>query len=313
MTSSFPESRLFRCAKRSPLIPSKCLEHIGSGLSRRIHCGPSWHNSSKTQQSGLTTSRTRTGKAVLVIDQLRLAFEDENLAAVLTVPVGGADRVALLLHGGPGGVKEGPSELYVRLADALAERGIASCRFDLMGAGESTGDYAFTSPQHQVEQCVFVAEWLRLQRFTKLAVVGESFGGTCALGAYDKVRPSALVLLWPAVWLFDATFDPLIPDDWASRELIDIDGTVVRRQFVEGLHAVGDRETELCAVSVPTLLVHGEADLEVPVDQSRRAFDLLREPKRIVTVPGAAHCLRRLEEQARAISETVDWLDVHLA
>jgi fermentation-respiration switch protein FrsA (DUF1100 family) len=39
----------------------------------------------------------------------------------------------------------------------------------------------------------------------------------------------------------------------------------------------------------PVLLVHGEADMLVPIDESRRLFAACGEPRRLVAVPGMAH------------------------
>jgi pimeloyl-ACP methyl ester carboxylesterase len=125
-----------------------------------------------------------------------------------------------------------------------------------------------------------------------------------------------LVLLWPAIWLMDDVFDTLIPVDW--REQIEENGSIeigkkrVGKDFIEGLFAHSDREAELRQVHVPTLLIHGEADTEVPVLQSRRAFDILSEPKRLVTVPGAKHCLREPMEQDLVIKEATTWLNAYL-
>jgi pimeloyl-ACP methyl ester carboxylesterase len=42
-------------------------------------------------------------------------------------------------------------------------------------------------------------------------------------------------------------------------------------------------------IAAPVLLVHGEMDRDTPPDHSRRIFSVLREPKRLILVPGAKH------------------------
>lgn len=246
-----------------------------------------------------------------------LDFGGTDLVGALTIPSGATKCAALLLHGGPGGAKEGPSDLYVRLANAIAHVGIASARFDFLGEGESGGDYAMTSADQQVSQCKTINRWLRSTGYEHVALVGESFGATAALGAYEAMDVEALVLLWPAIWLLDGTFAPLIPEDWESRlqqfGAIDVEGKNVGRSFVEGLFAHSDRENELRKVAVPTLLIHGDADSEVPVMQSHKAHVLLNDPKRLVVVPNAGHCLRRPNEQEVVIRETTAWLKTYLA
>jgi alpha-beta hydrolase superfamily lysophospholipase len=42
-------------------------------------------------------------------------------------------------------------------------------------------------------------------------------------------------------------------------------------------------------IAVPVLLVHGEMDRDTPPEHSRRIFQVLHEPKRLILVPGAKH------------------------
>jgi uncharacterized protein len=42
-------------------------------------------------------------------------------------------------------------------------------------------------------------------------------------------------------------------------------------------------------IRVPVLLIHGEADVDTRPDHSRRIFEALQGPKRLVLVPGATH------------------------
>ncbi len=51
---------------------------------------------------------------------------------------------------------------------------------------------------------------------------------------------------------------------------------------------------------LPLLLFHGDRDVVVPVDHSRRLFDAAREPKTLWIVPGAGHT---------AALRSVEWRD----
>lgn len=245
-----------------------------------------------------------------------LEFNNGHVQGVLTQPDSDTEALALLLHGGPSGTKSGPSDLYIHLSESLASAGIASARFDFFGEGESDGDYVSTSPSHQLEQYRVFMDWLKGRGFTRIGVVGESFGGTCALSGYDSNEVQALVLLYPAIWLLDRCFESLIAaerrEELAKNGYLEMDGVRVGQKFIDELINESDREDCLRRVTAPTLLVHGDADSEVPVHQSHKAFDILSEPKRLVIVPRADHCLRRPDEQAIAVEETVNWLKAYL-
>jgi alpha-beta hydrolase superfamily lysophospholipase len=103
----------------------------------------------------------------------------------------GATRSAVLVHGG--GVARDEAGFYVRLANALADDGVASLRFDLRGHGASGG-------RQQELTLASVANDIRaaLEFFHEpAALIGASFsGGACALVAARALLPS-LVLLNP--------------------------------------------------------------------------------------------------------------------
>jgi pimeloyl-ACP methyl ester carboxylesterase len=42
-------------------------------------------------------------------------------------------------------------------------------------------------------------------------------------------------------------------------------------------------------ITVPELLIHGDADVDTPPVHSQRVFDQLRGPNRLILVPEAAH------------------------
>lgn len=251
----------------------------------------------------------------MTTEKVTLDFEGSPLAGVVT---GTSEQpLVLLLHGGPGGTKEGPADLFVRLADELQQYDVASARFDFAGEGESGGSYADTTPSAQVRQYELILSALRERGHRRIGVVGESFGATCALDGYRPGDMAALVLLWPAIWLLDGTFAPFVTDvhlrEAEERGFIEVDGQRVGRAYLQELLRRTDREPELRRVVAPTLLIHGDADTEVPWIQSARAHEVLPHPKKLIVVPGGDHCLREPGEQQLVVEHTVDWLIRHLS
>src|SRR3546814_6645958 len=51
-----------------------------------------------------------------------------------------------------------------RIADGLAERGIAVLRFDFTGLGHSDGEFANTSFTSNIDDLVAAADWMRTER-----------------------------------------------------------------------------------------------------------------------------------------------------
>jgi dipeptidyl aminopeptidase/acylaminoacyl peptidase len=59
-------------------------------------------------------------------------------------------------------------------------------------------------------------------------------------------------------------------------------------------------------ITAPVLLIHGAADTDTPPEHSRRVFEALHGPKRLMIVPGAGHngSLRR-----EVWGEIENWID----
>jgi pimeloyl-ACP methyl ester carboxylesterase len=221
----------------------------------------------------------------------------------------------VLLHGGPGGQKDGPEGLYDTLARILAMRSIASLRFDFSGAGESTGEYRNMTIAGQITEFETTWQFARSLGFNKVGVVGESYGATIALGS-TLVDPDAVCLLWPAIYLLDVTFAPYVTDskmaEARQKGFIVEEDAEVGLPFLEEVLELKDVESGVKRLKVPTLLIHGTDDSEVPYRQSERAYDLLAEPRRLVPVSGGDHCLIEPAEREVVNEEVPGWLAQHL-
>ncbi|WP_371409340.1 alpha/beta fold hydrolase [Micromonospora zamorensis] len=249
--------------------------------------------------------------------QHRIGVGKDELAAVVATPTTGSpQRMVMMLHGGPGGQKDGPADLYVDLAAHLGAAGIASVRFDFRGCGESTGSYRDMTIARQVEDLRAVRSFVdgRYQP-TAWALVGESFGATVGLAGFDPAY-RAVVLLWPAIWLLDGAFESYVSEDNISAArrdgYVDLDGEQIGVAFLDELQDVQDVSAPLRGSSTPVLFVHGEADGEVPFGQSVRAADLVSGPHKVVGVPDGDHCLEEPQERDIVYRETVTWLREYL-
>ncbi|MFT3665076.1 serine aminopeptidase domain-containing protein [Piscinibacter sp.] len=137
----------------------------------------------------------------MVTETSLLCGPGNNLVATITLPAGAVDAgglpVALLTNSGVIS-RAGPHRINVQIARRLAQRGIASIRFDLGGIGDSRRA-ASTKPQ--MEQWVadtrsvmdFAAQRLRSNRFFMIGFCsGAEVAYRCALED-ERLRG---ILLW---------------------------------------------------------------------------------------------------------------------
>jgi len=60
------------------------------------------------------------------------------------------------------------------------------------------------------------------------------------------------------------------------------------------------------SIHVPVLLIHGDSDIDTPPNHSRRIFDALNGPKRLILVPGGTHNSALRPEVWREIDQWID-------
>lgn len=125
----------------------------------------------------------------------------------------------------------------------------------------------------------------------RLSILGTSRGGATALLALARAPGQ-----WHRGVLIMGLYDPAV---LAEADLSRFGGLMppgvgVNPGELKAYFAALQQQAErqLGAVTAPLLLLHGDADDLVPIQQSRRLVDLAREqglPARLITVPGLGH------------------------
>jgi putative redox protein len=244
-----------------------------------------------------------------------IELEDRTLAAYLARPApsatSGAGRHGLVLcHGFP--TDSAPSMTsnpgYQRLADRLAaDTGWIVLTFSFRGTSESTGNFSLGGWLADLE--VAVDTLLAIPGVDGVWVCGFAAGGALALCAAGEDRRIKGVLAFSA------------PADFADR-------AVDPRRFVAQARAVGViRDTgfptdldawarelrEIRPLGLiakipprPIMLIHGDNDEVVPVDEARALADAADGQIELRILAGAGH---RLRSDPRAIALLIGWLD----
>lgn len=226
--------------------------------------------------------------------------------------------ICVYLHGGGwrvGSRRQGPGSLSPtssRRFARLAERGLAVVSADYRLSGEAH----FPAQQSDVAAaCAFVLE--RREELAlgsgRLTVFGVSAGGhLAALHALTSTDRSAVAAV--AAW-YPVTDLEAMPDDLAAVGGEVDRGPGSREALLLGAPAAAVPELARAASPVrhaaagapPFLLVHGDADLAVPLHQSERllaALDSVGAQAELAVVPGQGHMFPHLPED-----DLDHWLD----
>ncbi|WP_108667912.1 alpha/beta hydrolase [Euzebya rosea] len=260
---------------------------------------------------------------------------DLTLAGSLRHPDGPATGAAALLISGSGPLDRDSNTRKARLgvsallADALADAGVLSLRYDKRGVGDSDGDYDSAGLRDNIDDAVAALSFLRSQEGVdpeRVVVVGHSEGALIALDIAathgEDVGGVALlagtthngeeVLRWQATRVAEFLPTPvrlllkLLRTDIAAsqtKRLASIKASnkdVMRVQLVAKLNAKWLREFMafepaplLERVSVPVLAVTGAGDVQVdPEDVEAMRQLVTAAPFEGHVVDGVNHILR---------------------
>jgi len=189
------------------------------------------------------------------------------------------------------------SEKYVALGESLAEAGFAMLRFDFRGCGESEGKMEESTVSGRIADLSSAIDFVKSRPNFKsrLGLMGSSLGGYVSLVKASAEEKIGGVVIWSTPFHLD---------------------NVRSTKAEDGMPALGEVFFEdlprhpllplLGRVST-CLVIHGEEDELVPVDQAWEIFNSLGSPKEIHVIEGADHRLTVPGHRRRAIDLTVEW------
>jgi len=123
--------------------------------------------------------------------QTRITFKNRaniDLSAALHTPnVGDAKAYAVFAHCF---TCTKSINAAVAISEALAQRGIATLRFDFTGLGGSKGDFSDSNFSTNMSDLIDAADFLDREFQAPQLLIGHSLGGTAILAASEQV-PSA--------------------------------------------------------------------------------------------------------------------------
>jgi pimeloyl-ACP methyl ester carboxylesterase len=250
-----------------------------------------------------------------------------------------ADAAVVLVHGFKGFRRFG---FFPNLARAAAARGYAAVTFDFShnGIGEDGADTfsampLFTAQTHtrNLEEIHRVLDALSsgalLDRPARtIGLMGHSRGGgEAVLAAAQDPRVDALVT-WAAIASIGERWTAEQVARWEAGENVEIEnartkqampvGPVYWRDVQQNRERL-DIPAAAARLTIPWLIIHGDADTSVPVDEGRQLFDAAGDTAELLIVEGGDHGFGGKHPydgatpELRTVAEaTLDWFDTYL-
>jgi len=220
--------------------------------------------------------------------------EGQRVAGMLHLPEAVNPPCVIASHGL---LSSKESTKYIALGEQLAQNGIAMLRFDFRGIGESDGRWEDDTVSRRIMDLKSAIRFVRSDsRFrNQIGLLGSSLGGyvTLIVASSDKEIKASVI--------------------WATP--FHLDG-IELKQDVEGMPPLGraffedlpkHRLSPLLPRVSKCMVVHGEADELVPVDQAWEIFQGLGSPKEIHVIESADHRLTQPSHRQRAMDLSAEW------
>lgn len=238
-------------------------------------------------------------------ERLDVAYQPPAAGSTDSGPDGVPRDIVVLGHGVTSN-KDRP--WLMMLSDALATAGIASLRFSFAGNGGSEGRFEEATLSKEVEDLGSVLGALEARGVARIAYAGHSMGGAIGvLRASRDPRIACLVSLAGMVHVHEFMqrhLGHLAPGE----AMFDKPECPWSRALADDAARIGSLTSHAARIQVPWLLVHGDADDLVPVQDSLDACEAAGDRPTLVTLGGIDH--RFTDAIPHMVDVVVPWLKV---
>jgi len=235
-----------------------------------------------------------------------LLIDSKNGRVSLSHNDKGSESVVILAHGY---LSDKNSRTNQALSEKLNNAGISTISFDLYGHGESEGDVEHLTISKAVESELAVYDFAK-SKYDKIGLVGSSFTGSVSLITASKRDPAAIALKCPvflpiALWNWRMGKEGV--RKWKEEGFISPFG---RRWSYDAYEdALQYNMPEIASgITAPTLVVHGDKDVTVPLSHAENLAFSLKGEKRLVVIEGADHFFKEPKHFEMMVNRISEWM-----
>ena len=219
----------------------------------------------------------------------------------------GSKNIVVLGHGVTGN-KDRP--FVVALGEGLAAADIPALRFSFSGNGTSEGNFTDSTISKEVDDLGAVLD--HLNEYT-VCYVGHSMGGAVGvLRASEDKRIQLLVSLAGMVHtkaFAQREFGDVTPDEGFMWDEPDCPLSQAYMDDLTQINTVVDLSPQ---ITIPWLLVHGDEDDIVPIEDSHDILAKANSQAQLVTLEGANHVFSD-EYTPVMVEKVIAWIKMQLA
>jgi len=198
------------------------------------------------------------------------------------------DKIIIICHGMTGS-KE--NNFIPLLSNNLFENGFSVLRFDFTGNGESGKEINEGTYSQEINDLGNAIDFLEKLNYKKICVIGHSMGGTVSIirTSIDK-RINCLIPIAAPVHPGKESLFPHQQKELEERGWILWWGhRKLKKSFFDDASKY-DCTKYVKKINVPILILHGEKDGTIPLQQAKDLYKNANEPKYLGIIKEARHC-----------------------
>ena len=241
----------------------------------------------------------------------------DKLSAILSTPTDDKTKTLVIMVHGFTSNKN--TENFVKLTEFLNEKDISSFRFDIYGHGESEGKFEDITITEAVDDILKTINFLKLKGYSKLGLIGSSFGGISSIMTASKTDDLSFLILKSPVSNYEEVEEIRIEyprmEEWKKNGFKDYEnnGKKMRLNYTFYEDFKNNNGYEAAPkIKIPTLIVHGDADQIVPVEQSLKTSKLIPNCE-LVIIKGANHRYTEADHTEQMRKAIEDFILKHIS
>ena len=205
-----------------------------------------------------------------------------NLCGILSNPTNNINNPVIILCHGFTTSKD--NKTNKTLQKILNKKNISIFRFDFFGHGESEGKFENITISEAVDDILNAIKYLKNNNYKKIGLVGSSFGGISCINAASKTKDLFLLgLKAPVSNYLEKEIQKRSKEEielWKNKGyIIHINSKGKKKKlnytfFENFINNNGYKAAK--NIKIPTLIVHGDKDKSVPIEQSIKTSKIIK-------------------------------------
>lgn len=202
---------------------------------------------------------------------------------------------------------------FDKIAENFHKANFDVLTFDFSGSGESDDDSLTVGKQ--IDDLNSIIDFVKQKKYENIILLGLSLGGLISLNCYNP-DIKAIIGMAPVTDKIDYEWK----DRYSDEQMVELkDKGYITKVRDEGFRKIiiideqmlRDRENVvqeklLENINCPVLIFHGDKDDRVPLDNSKKAIEILGANSKLDIIKGEGHHFRNSIDYV--VNKTVDWL-----